>query len=212
MPPRTPQARRSRAETQAENRQRLLDAAWVLFRERGFGAATLDEIAAQAGLTIGAVYSNFRGKADLFLAMLDGLDISPADLTAAEGDFETLADRFEALGRSLFLQTEAEREDAALQMELYAYAIRNDEARRSLTTSFASAMQPIADALDPVLREAGARCTGQQLVALVQASVDGLLARRGLDPDLVDEGLYATSFRAIGALLDTEITPPRAGP
>jgi AcrR family transcriptional regulator len=64
---RKPQTRAVRAES---NGQRLLQAARAVFVRRGYQAATLDEIAAAAGLTKGAVYARFAGKADLLLALL----------------------------------------------------------------------------------------------------------------------------------------------
>lgn len=49
----------------------LLDAALELFAEQGFGATSIPEICARAGLTKGAFYSNFANKDALFLALLD---------------------------------------------------------------------------------------------------------------------------------------------
>src|ERR1700734_303074 len=49
----------------------LLDAAMELFAEKGFGATSIPEICARAGLTKGAFYSNFANKDALFLALLD---------------------------------------------------------------------------------------------------------------------------------------------
>jgi AcrR family transcriptional regulator len=63
-------ARRTRRDSQAQTRADLLAAARQVFLRRGFHAATLDEIAELAGYTKGAVYSNFAGKDDLFLALL----------------------------------------------------------------------------------------------------------------------------------------------
>jgi AcrR family transcriptional regulator len=63
--------RLTRDERKAQTRVDLLGAARRVFVERGFHAATLDDIADEAGYTKGAVYSNFRGKDDLFLALLD---------------------------------------------------------------------------------------------------------------------------------------------
>ena len=54
--------RTPRQERRAQTRAALLDAAERLWAERGIRGASLDEIAAQAGLTKGAVYSNFAGK------------------------------------------------------------------------------------------------------------------------------------------------------
>jgi AcrR family transcriptional regulator len=49
----------------------LLDAAMELFAEQGFGATSISDICARAGLTKGAFYSNFANKDALFLALLD---------------------------------------------------------------------------------------------------------------------------------------------
>lgn len=63
--------RRSRAEQSEANRAAILQAARRVFVQSGFHATTVDAIAAEAGMTIGAIYSRFAGKADLFLALLD---------------------------------------------------------------------------------------------------------------------------------------------
>src|SRR5262249_53432660 len=63
--PLTPERRR------AMTRQHLLDAAAIVFARDGFHGATLDEVATAAGFSKGAVYSNFKSKEDLFLALFD---------------------------------------------------------------------------------------------------------------------------------------------
>lgn len=52
-------------------KERLIEAATAEFAERGFAGATLDDIAARAGVTKGGVYFHFRSKEDLFFAVLD---------------------------------------------------------------------------------------------------------------------------------------------
>jgi AcrR family transcriptional regulator len=61
-----PQTRRAR---QQVTRERILETALELFVERGFRNASLQEIAASAGYTTGAIYSNFSGKEDLFIGV-----------------------------------------------------------------------------------------------------------------------------------------------
>src|SRR6202161_4537061 len=63
--PLTPERRRQ------QTREHLLTAAAQVFAERGFHGATRDAVAAAAGFSKGAVYSNFRNKEDLFLALLE---------------------------------------------------------------------------------------------------------------------------------------------
>ncbi len=59
----------SRVESQERTRRALLAAADRRFETQGYLGTTLSEIASDAGLTKGAVYANFRSKADLFLAV-----------------------------------------------------------------------------------------------------------------------------------------------
>ena len=62
----------TRAERRAQTRAALLDAAARVFAERGFGGASVEAIAAEAGYTRGAFYSNFASKEELFVALLFG--------------------------------------------------------------------------------------------------------------------------------------------
>jgi AcrR family transcriptional regulator len=64
-------SRPTRAEKSAATSAALLSAAAATFAERGFGAATMDEIAERVGLSKGALYYRYKSKEDLFLALLD---------------------------------------------------------------------------------------------------------------------------------------------
>src|SRR3954447_6908940 len=63
--------RLTRSQQVERNRELLLDAARAVFLQRGYGGATLEAIAAEAGFSKGVVYSQFAGKPDLFLALLE---------------------------------------------------------------------------------------------------------------------------------------------
>ena len=62
-------ARLTRAEQQAQTRERLLAAAERVFARHGYGGASIDLIAAEAGYSKGAIYSNFESKEEVFLAL-----------------------------------------------------------------------------------------------------------------------------------------------
>jgi AcrR family transcriptional regulator len=64
-------ARLTRAQQQERTHERLLDAGRVVFLRRGFLAATVEEIAAEAGFTRGAVYKHFGGKEGLWQALIE---------------------------------------------------------------------------------------------------------------------------------------------
>lgn len=55
----------------SDTRSRILEAAARCFSRKGFAQASLDEVAAEAGLTKGAVYWHFESKHDLFFALLE---------------------------------------------------------------------------------------------------------------------------------------------
>lgn len=63
-----PRKRLSREESQAQTRQRLLEAARIVFAREGC-SASVEAIAAEAGYSKGAVYSNFASKEDILLEL-----------------------------------------------------------------------------------------------------------------------------------------------
>src|ERR1044071_6929625 len=65
------QAGLTRSERAERTRDELLEGARLVFATKGFHGASVEEIAAAAGYTTGAIYSRFGGKHSLFLAVLD---------------------------------------------------------------------------------------------------------------------------------------------
>src|SRR6187397_91430 len=70
VPSPKPPKRLTRKEKQAETRRQLLDAGERVFLRRGLQGSSVEEIAAEAGYTRGAFYSNFKGKDELFVELL----------------------------------------------------------------------------------------------------------------------------------------------
>jgi AcrR family transcriptional regulator len=110
----------------------LLDAAEEVFAEKGFTAATLDDIAHTAGYTKGAIYKHFAAKEDLFLAVSDRYwrryfdNFAEVLSTAAElgaRELDDIAQRW----RQLSIDRGAEH--AALGHEFTLYLLRNPDAR-----------------------------------------------------------------------------------
>ncbi len=91
----------TRAESQAQTRQELLNAAEQMFHANGYHATSLAAIAAEAGRTIGAVYSNFASKEALCLEVLRGRFLAEAAklLQILMGVGASVDARLEALSR-----------------------------------------------------------------------------------------------------------------
>ena len=74
-----------RVETMEENRVKLIAAARKAFAEKGYSAASMDELTAEAGLTRGALYHNFGDKRGLLAAVVEQIDSEMASRAQAVG-------------------------------------------------------------------------------------------------------------------------------
>lgn len=160
-------------------REALVAAAAEVFTEKGFHAASLDEIAEAAGFTRGAIYSNFGSKEELLFAVYDRLDdmtlAGMADAIDERGGGDPFGDATAAaavwsrlLGRS--------RDMLALSLELHLYALRNPEAQERL----ARLEQQASDKLAAFIEDAFERQRRQlhmpaaDLADIGRAAVNGL--------------------------------------
>jgi AcrR family transcriptional regulator len=139
--------RLTREEKKARTRERLLEAAAKVFARKGFGATSVDEVAEEAGLTKGAVYSNFDSKEDLVRAVLDErqqrmLDIGPA---VHEGSIQEKAAEASALFSSVAAQ---ERDSFLLFLEFAAYAVRNPDVYPEFLAAHREAQARIAGVIE----------------------------------------------------------------
>src|SRR5688572_14191310 len=120
----------SREEKKAATRKKLLDAAATLVARDGALAASLDAIAEKAGLTKGAVYSNFQSKDELLEALADRAGPT-LTFDGIWDDNALLADNFEAVGRAIAVElTSVSKRAWQLGNELFHYALRDARMRR----------------------------------------------------------------------------------
>ena len=176
-----------RRERQLDTRRRLVEAARSVFARRGFHGASLAAIAAEAGVTTGAVYSNFAGKEDLFLALLD-------DTTARH-----VANYRRTTAKADLFMRFLERDPGAwiLFMEFWVYAVRDDELRARLARGHAALRIAIAEMLlesdDPALTPDDAHF----LATIVQAIGSGLALIKLLDRDDVPPGTFERALELV---------------
>jgi AcrR family transcriptional regulator len=168
--------RLSRAEQNDRNRALLLAAARRVFLARGYYAATLEQIADEAGFSKGVVYSRFASKADMFLALLEdriseraAQNAELARRLAGSGDFEAVLD----------LAQRAERAAPGWRLlvtEFRIHAARDPELNRRYAALHARTVDGIAQVLASV-SEGGAEALPfppRQLAELVQAIETGV--------------------------------------
>src|SRR5215218_6693625 len=135
-------ARRTRAEKIMANRASVLAAARRVFLTKGYAGATLEAIAGEAGFSKGVVYSQFGGKADLFLALLDDrIDERAAQNERLAADADTGAAAIGALLANSDRDAQAEAGWARVLIEFRSVAMRDPELNRRYAASHARTRQ-----------------------------------------------------------------------
>ena len=203
--------RMSRAEAKARTRQLLLDSGRDVFARKGFAAATVEEIAEQAGFTRGAFYANFKDKHDLFWTLVSAEDASffgdiEHSLEVAHGDEMVRIERW-------FAQLLSERPLQRAYEEVMAQAGPEDRAR--FAEIVAANRAHIVRMVQVYVTEYEVTLPVgiEQMAALFLAVGNGLAQQRLLDEDAVPLSLFADAFEFlwVGALSRTgSSTPPPA--
>jgi AcrR family transcriptional regulator len=198
--PLTPDRRRK------QTRDHLLEAAAKVLAERGFQGASLDEVAAKAGFTKGAVYSNFKNKEDLFLALLETLhenEMVELQSTIESSDVppESRLEDFVKFMREP--PVDAGFNATALYLEFCTYALRNPTAREKLVALDEAMIDSVAEIMqtERAKQHIDSGDPIRDLARIVQAFSRGLAIMRALDPDCVDERFLETAIAFLARAL-----------
>jgi len=171
----------------AETRARLLDAAAEVFADRGFGAASVEQVCEAAGYTRGAFYSNFSTLDELLLALFDrrqaelvaGLAVALDGLTepAPVADLTDVVD-------DLLTAHLADRRWQVLQTELALQALRTPAIAAQVAEQRADLRRRVGELIARAAERAGRRLTvpADELARGVLALVEGSRLQAYLDP------------------------------
>lgn len=194
--PLTPERRRQ------QTRDHLLAAAAQVFSERGFHGASLDQVAAVAGFSKGAVYSNFESKEDLFLELLKA--ISEKEIQALHATLrgsevppeERLAD-FVSLIREDAVR--AGETFGVLYQEFWLYAVRNPKAREQLTRLDDENVRAVAEIIESDRKRQNLKETegAEQIARIIIVLFRGVNLLGVLQPEVADDTLLETAIRFV---------------
>jgi AcrR family transcriptional regulator len=176
--------RRTRVEQVEENRAAVLGAARRVFLAKGYAGATLDVIAEEAGFSKGVVYSQFGGKADLFMALLE----ARIDDRAAQNE-QVVANTSGGAGVLALLENferDAREEEGwtRVLVEFRAVALRDEQLNRRYAESHARTVERLAALLDQLHRRAGTTpaVPASAMAEFILAFGAGLALERAADP------------------------------
>ncbi|MFF5070208.1 TetR/AcrR family transcriptional regulator [Micromonospora olivasterospora] len=190
--------RLTRAQQQQRTRQRLLDAAETLFAERGIHQTSLEEVAAEAGLTKGAIYANFDGKNGLLAAILERryaedqiADAGPAVDPGVSSAVDWPADIYESV-----ISLPETRRFAMALVEFWLHSMRTPAAREAMAQWLRAVREHNAERIAERIGGDSPIPAGQ-LAALMAALDVGVALQHLIDPEGVPADLYALGLRAI---------------
>ncbi|MFC3080388.1 TetR/AcrR family transcriptional regulator [Phenylobacterium terrae] len=194
--------RLKRVEQVERNRELVLEAARRVFLEKGYAGASVEEIAEAAGFSRGVVYSQFGGKGDMFMALLE---TRIAERAAENEAAAARLDGPDAVRQVLALGEADARREPRWQMLLIEFRI---QAARDpvLGARYAAAHRQTIARLAKMLQAAWARSGREpalppdEQARLILAMGSGLTLERAADPEALPEAVGAPALlRLLGA-------------
>lgn len=185
-----------RHQRQRETRERLIGAARRVFARKGFDGASVPDIAEEAGVSTGAIYSNFSGKEELFLQMIAEIAQAGALQRAAvlaDQDDPTDDDVVAEMAGGWVRTLDDQPELVLLMAEFWLYSVRRDQ-YRPLVAAF-------LDAVRGSFRETAVQMAklddgdASTLAAGIQALAYGYAMQHEADPDAVSAEQFVTAAR-----------------
>jgi AcrR family transcriptional regulator len=185
-----------------DTRQKLLDAAAEVFAEKGYASASMDDVAAAAGMTKGALYWNFDGKEALFHALLDERVYAPlralVDFTRAADTATSTADHAGAVMGALNAQPGLLR----IGYEHWLAILGDAEKRAEQADLWRTMRDALAESLRARAEQLGAPVERfdtdhVQVATAYIALAHGLAIWRLIDPRVAGDELYGRTVELI---------------
>src|SRR5262245_12872538 len=171
--------------TRDDTRDKLFEAAALVFEELGINAASIENIAAAAGFTRGAFYSNFASKDELIVAMLaDHVEQAirrNLDLLAKHQDMQDYIEAYRKIDHN--------RQDPLgraplLHMEMILFVARAEKRRPELAKRLRARRQMLTEVVATTAKHSGRSFADPAWVgAILLALEDGFRLHRLIDPD-----------------------------
>ena len=195
----------SRAEQVERNRARVLAGARAVFLAQGYGGATVDAIALEAGFSKGVVYSQFAGKGDLFLALLEERITRRAAENARLAEGRSGLDGLRDLLAATARRNTRDAGWGLLLVEFRVVAARDTDLGARYAALHARSLGAFAALVEEVLARDGLTTVGpaEHVARTVFALGTGLALEHAVAPDAALDGV----LDAVTAALVVPITP-----
>lgn len=173
-----------------ETQARLLASAEMIFVRDGYESAQLDAIAAAAGRSKGAVYTHFKSKEDLFLALFEHRTRSYIDqFIGSVRQCSTRRQGMEAF-RDFYIGLVQDRTWPILTLEFKLFALRHPESKERLRKAFEMSKTPGDDCVEKLLFGQPSReqkAENEVSLAALGPIVSGLILESHFEPRVLSE-------------------------
>jgi AcrR family transcriptional regulator len=195
-----PPRRLRRQEQRQLTRAHLLDAAERVFAREGFRGASIAAIAEEAGYSHGAIYSNFNGKEDLFLVLVEErIDARLAKVyQVADAALSGGGEPLEA-ARRFVAMLQQERDAVLLLVDFWNQAVRDPTAAAKFAERHARLRALIGRIVEGIARDTGAELAlpRDHVATALIALANGFAIERLADPAAAPDELFAHAIAAI---------------
>jgi AcrR family transcriptional regulator len=193
-------ARVTRAESKERTRQRLLAEAQRLFRERGYAATSLEQIAEAAEVTKGAIYGHFASKEDLMLSAMEAAQ-APDYSTMLNDESRPLRERLAEFARAVSAEDPGDAAELAVILEFFAALLRAPDALKRYSARIEGQLQALADAGTD---QPPAPTEDVQGWAIGQAMLTGLQIYKRLAPGIFTPEVFERALVVLAELYPDE--------
>ena len=194
--------RAARAQGRA-GRGELLEAALRVFALRGYRQAGVDEIAAEAGYSKGAIYWHFSGKQDLLLALLEErIDVPTREMVALLESAPPDRDMSAEASREFARRLTDQRDAVLLEREYWTLAIRDPELRARYVERQTRLRRALAAALEARARHLGTPALpmpAEEVARFVMGIMGGLAVDELVEPGSVRPELLGETLALVYA-------------
>jgi AcrR family transcriptional regulator len=172
-----------------ETQARILDAAEAIFSEQGFEKTQLEEVAARAGYTRGAIYAHYSSKEDLFLALMEHRVLTKFTAIRQTIEAESEVSKRPGIFKRWLATQLSDHAWGTLMLEFKLYALRRPRSREKLQHMYDQLLRPSGNDFIEVLfgydLDKSTRAAIERRLAIMGAILSAVILESHFRPKLL---------------------------
>jgi AcrR family transcriptional regulator len=184
---------RPKGDKRARTRAKLVEAAAAVIGEKGYERTSLEEVAARAGMTRGAIYGNFASKDELLMAFVESRwrPVRPALRKGAP-----LREQLRIMAKATARAADERRAMAVGALSFQIYMLTHEEMRRHMAAMNAQIYRVMEKGLAEYIDVKELPMPIGRFIRVLHALSDGLMFARFLDPEQFPDAVIVSAFEA----------------